>query len=147
MNYFAYGSNMSASQMQSRCPDSRLIGRAVLRDYMLDFTISAPERWQGGGCADVVRRTGSEVWGLLYSVTEADLKSLDEAEGPRYRRTPLSVKDENGGNVMAQVYEVIGKAPSKPPSATYLNRIKSAAADYSFPVAYRSFLDSIPTQI
>lgn len=33
--YVSYGSNMDVTQMMERCPDARLKGRGVLRDYEL----------------------------------------------------------------------------------------------------------------
>ena len=71
--------------MSKRCPSAQLVGLGVLKNYKLDFTISAPERWGGGGCADIVFEEGKEVWGLVYELTQEDLQNLDNAEGTRYR--------------------------------------------------------------
>lgn len=138
---------MGQTQMKKRCPDSNLIGKAILKDYALDFTISAPNRWKGGGCADVVESPGSEVWGLLYEVSDADISRLDEAEGPRYRRVSLPVSDPEGKSVpYVYVYEVIDKAPFKEPAREYIDIIKNAAYEYGFPETYQQHLASIPIQ-
>ena len=76
--YFAYGSNLSRSQMATRCPGSSPLGAAVLQKYRLDFTTESG-MW-GGGVADVVEDDGNSVWGLLYSVTDDDLDRLDYYE-------------------------------------------------------------------
>jgi gamma-glutamylcyclotransferase (GGCT)/AIG2-like uncharacterized protein YtfP len=146
MHYFAYGSNMGQQQMNKRCPGSRLIGEAVLKEYVLDFTISAPERWSGGGCADVVAKHGSEVWGLLYEITQDNLDRLDEAEGPRYQRVVVAVEQMEGSSTPAFMFVVRDKAPFKEPSSQYLDIIKNAAIEHKFPNSYQSFLHSIPTQ-
>jgi gamma-glutamylcyclotransferase (GGCT)/AIG2-like uncharacterized protein YtfP len=147
MYYFAYGSNMGQQQMSKRCPSARLIGPGVLKDYKLDFTISAPERWGGGGCADVVLNKGSEVWGLLYELSREDIENLDRAEGPRYRRFSVSIQIEHQPAVPAFVYEVIDKAPFKSPDSQYLDIIKRAASEYAFPKSYQEYLDSVSVQV
>ena len=38
MLHFAYGSNMHRGLMQARCPDARVVGRAVLRDHRFVVT-------------------------------------------------------------------------------------------------------------
>jgi gamma-glutamylcyclotransferase (GGCT)/AIG2-like uncharacterized protein YtfP len=146
MNYFAYGSNMSQQQMSKRCPTSRLLGLGMLKNYRLDFTISAPRRWGGGGCADVVQEPGAEVWGLLYELSLEDVQNLDNAEGPQYQR--ISTLVQMGTTpIVAFVYEVKDKAPFKEPAQQYLDVIKRAASEYKFPDSYRNFLDSVPAQV
>ena len=137
---------MKEAQILKRCPGAGLRGVARLPDYRIDFTISAPERWRGGGCADIVVDRGSEVWGLLYEMSADDLNRLDTAEGSRYRRVELPVTNESGMTVRAFAYEVVDKAPSKCPAREYLNIIKDAARSYHFPKSYTQYLDSIEVQ-
>ena len=144
--YFAYGSNLNQRQMRERCPESSLVGRAHIKGYRLDFTISSPVRWHGGGCADIVADAGSVVWGLMYKLSDRDLERLDQSEGSRYRRFVISTVSDDGGITDAYVYEVIDKAPFQQPAKAYLDIIKNAARDVNFPEAYRAFLDAIPTQ-
>lgn len=40
--YFAYGSNISSSQMKKRCPTAKKIGVGVLYGWELDFAVDAP---------------------------------------------------------------------------------------------------------
>jgi gamma-glutamylcyclotransferase (GGCT)/AIG2-like uncharacterized protein YtfP len=69
--YFAYGSNMDKEQMKLRCPDAICKGTAVLPDYKL-----TERRY-----ADIDESEGGAVSGLLWSISEADLKALDRYEG------------------------------------------------------------------
>ena len=73
--YFAYGSNLSLSQMAERCPNSYYVGRAILQDH----------RWQinNRGYANVVPDCGFNVHGLVYLVSAADEATLDKKEGVR----------------------------------------------------------------
>ncbi|MCR4261064.1 MAG: gamma-glutamylcyclotransferase [Candidatus Colwellbacteria bacterium] len=145
MYYFAYGSNMNEQQMLKRCPESHLYGKGVLKNYSLDFTIYEEGRWNGGGCADVVYTPGAEVWGLVYSVSSADAKNLDIAEGVpySYRRINKIIEVDDGKNLEAFLYEVVNKAHPKNPSTQYLDIIKRATEKYQFPKTYRDFIKAI----
>ncbi len=134
---------MNEKQMATRCPESRFLGIGVLKGYRLDFTISDPAHWGGGGCADVVQAPGSEVWGVLYEVTLRDIENLDRAEGQEYRRITKGIVDEHGTKTEAHLYEVVSKAPFKKPSSEYLNVIKIASSQYKFPDTYLDFLETI----
>ena len=70
-NYFAYGSNMDTARMLARCPGARPVGAATLPGFRLVERLYA----------DVEPSAGCEAKGLLWSVTEADLASLDRHEG------------------------------------------------------------------
>jgi gamma-glutamylcyclotransferase len=80
--YFGYGSNMSLSQMASRCPKSEFLGLGRLLAYdwiinekryanIVEITPSRPAKDPGF----------SEVWGLVYKLQESDEQSLDRYEG------------------------------------------------------------------
>ncbi|KAK0099890.1 hypothetical protein ONS95_013286 [Cadophora gregata] len=85
--YFAYGSNLSLTQMARRCPSSTYHSLAVLRGW----------KWVIGprGYANVVKGSseskssnktlgegqGDEVYGLLYVLDQVDEDALDVAEG------------------------------------------------------------------
>src|SRR3989344_3074387 len=142
MHYcFAYGSNMDLEQMKKRCPGSVLLGKAVLKDYRIAFSIFSDLR--KCGCADIQCVPGSEVWGLLYRISDSDLDALDEYEGHpvHYRRISCSVTDETGVVRNVETYEVVNKnAEHLPPSEEYLGIMVHAAEKFSFPGAYQSFL-------
>ncbi len=77
--YFAYGSNLRASQMLRLCPGHEFLAVARLDNHRLAFTLPDTE-WQGG-VADVIASEGDSVWGALYRLCEADLPPLDAYEG------------------------------------------------------------------
>jgi gamma-glutamylcyclotransferase (GGCT)/AIG2-like uncharacterized protein YtfP len=140
--YFAYGSNMDQNQMSERCPDSVLVCKAVLKNYRIAFTIFSPKR--NCGCADVVKDIGNEVWGLLYKISENDLKRLDEAENhpDKYRRFTTSVENGLGNKFDAETYEVVNKESIFLKSSEhYLGLMKSAAKKFSFPDSYQNYLN------
>lgn len=139
-NYFAYGSNLNETQMKERCPDSRIIGRAVLKRYRIGFTIGSLI-WKGG-CADIIKSENDEVWGLIYEVSESDLKNLDKIEGSPYfyRRIVVHVKKENGEKIDVFAYEVVKKKKFIAPSEKYFEVILNASKKFNFPESYISYL-------
>ena len=69
--YIAYGSNTYPPQMKRRCPDSRLIGTAMLEGFELEFR----------GVATVVPKHGAQTPVLLWEISELDEIRLDVCEG------------------------------------------------------------------
>ncbi|TAK83191.1 MAG: gamma-glutamylcyclotransferase [Aquabacterium sp.] len=144
MHYFAYGSNMDERQMAVRCPGAVAVGKAVLADYRLAFTIYSSVR--RCGCADIVKSRADNVWGLLYRLTERDMLSLDAYEGApaHYRRLTIIVSDVFGNDVEAEAYEVANKEREhQKPSDAYLGMILDASARYGFPEDYRGILERV----
>ena len=146
MKYFAYGSNMDQAQMRERCPDSKLIGKAVINGYKIAFTIFSPKRHCG--CADILKSEGERVWGLLYEISDSDLASLDmyEAHPHKYRRFTVDVKDDAGTTYVAETYEVAAKEGEFiKPSKHYLGIMQQAAKDFDFSTEYILTLSEVPT--
>ena len=101
---FAYGSNLDARQMRSRCASARVEARAVLSNHALAFG-GFSQRW-GGAVASVLPQRGARVEGVLYRITAPDLRELDRHEGHpfAYQRSAKVVKDERGRRRRAQIY-------------------------------------------
>lgn len=121
--YFAYGSNMNLDQMEHRCPDAEVVGRAVLKDYRLVFRGNR----NGNGVASVVPDSGKEVQGLLWKITPRCEQSLDFYEGyPRlYGKEEVKVQTKTGEVANVAVYIMNEPYQSQPalPSDYYLKGI------------------------
>ncbi len=142
--YFAYGSNLDPTQMQNRCPDSHPLSPAWLPNHRLAFTRYS-SAWQCG-VADIVATPNSQVWGLLYQISPADLKNLDHYEGypNAYTRLQTNIHTKEAIRPDVWVYTVCEKGEFITPKAVYLDIIKKAATTYSYPDHYRDFLARIP---
>lgn len=132
--YFAYGSNMNASQMAERCPDSRFLTKARLPGYRLDFTTYSTSR--DGGAADIVAEDGAELWGIVYEVSDADLTELDRREGSKYRRIAVQVQPPGQDELPTSAYEVMNKQEFQQPTQDYLQLLIDAARHHDFPDTY-----------
>ena len=113
--YFAYGSNMNPVRMGQRCPGATALGVGILRNYRLAERLYA----------DIDFCEGAEVHGVLYLISERNLRSLDAREGyPKvYRRIWLDVQFQ-GETYLAVTYEMS--------AAT-----KAARSERKYPEEYR----------
>ena len=68
--YFAYGSNMSQAQMESRCTGGQALGQAVLHDWR--FLINTRTY------ATIEAEPGAVMHGVLWSLTQEHIDSLDK---------------------------------------------------------------------
>ena len=134
---FQYGSNCSESEIngQGRLRgDARFVGIAeTVDDFELAFDVQSTKRYCAA--ADIVRGTGSKVWGVLYEVPDYLIgretakaygrKSLDaiEGEGRIYRREPIFVRRLDGEVVPALTYTVINPQPGLKTNINYVRHI------------------------
>jgi len=130
--YFAYGSNLDADQMRSRCPSAIPRFKARLDHHRLDFTHYS-KRWQGGA-ADVVAHIGSEVWGLVYEMSDRELRVLDGFESG-YERVQLDVIDDGRALHPVTSYSVVFKQRFAP-TDLYLGKILAWGEHWQFPADY-----------
>ena len=133
---FAYGSNMAEGEMSAFAPGARFVGVARLDGFALAFRRRSL-RW-GGGAADILAAPGSEVWGVLYELSNSDIEALDAKEGAglAYRRREVTV-EHRGSAVAAFAYEVIDKEPAEvPPAQEYAELLRRSARDRGLPAAY-----------
>ena len=112
--YFAYGSNCNLDQMAFRCPKATVVGPVTLRNYRLTFNGKS----NGWGVANVRRRNGAQVTGLLWEITPECEKSLDRYEGyPHlYEKKTVTVRNGDGQEIKAMVYVMTKghEAPARP---------------------------------
>lgn len=134
--YFAYGSNMNTEQLENR------IGRrgvswkiACLPGYELVFDKPSCD---GTGYANIRVKAEATVYGVLYELTEPELRKLDAYEGvPRhYRREKIVAVLEDGERVVAETYIAVLTREVLRPSEGYLSRIIEGAEEHGLPADY-----------
>ena len=120
MYYFAYGSNLNKKQMLERCPESKPMFVATLRNYKLVF-VGWSRQWRGG-VASIKPFRGEIVLGAIYELSDRDLKRLDKYEGypGNYNRLKVTVFDEDGEPIEAMTYIKSGQSEETSPSKEYL---------------------------
>ncbi len=127
--YFAYGANMDAAAMASRCPVSRLVGGGRLPRHR--FIIMRE------GYASVVRDPAHTVWGVLWDLALDDIPALDRYEGVAgglYTKAALPVTSADGVR-RALIYIGRSATPGRPRPG-YLNAVLAAAEVAQLPPDY-----------
>jgi gamma-glutamylcyclotransferase (GGCT)/AIG2-like uncharacterized protein YtfP len=142
VRYFAYGSNMDWQQMQRRCPSARFVCVARLANYQ--FAIGRHSRLRHCGTATITAQYGSEVWGIVYDVSDEDLLALDGFEDG-YRRELLSVTALNDGDAPLQVLVYIAEKEANVPlpNPRYKQHMLVGARHWRLPPSYLAILEGI----
>lgn len=131
MFYFAYGSNLDIEKMKIRCPDSEVLGIAVLSDYEICFPIQS-QMWKGG-VASIRAHQGALVRGLVYKVSKSDVLALDLYEefvepGHRYNlyeKIEIKVVLKSGASLKVFAYQVQKEQDLHyPPSEEYMQILR-----------------------
>jgi gamma-glutamylcyclotransferase (GGCT)/AIG2-like uncharacterized protein YtfP len=142
MYYFAYGSNLHWPQMQRRCPSSKFVCVARLPEY--EFGITRHSRLRDCGTANVYPAAGKEVWGVVYEVSDADMRIMDGFEDG-YRREFLSVSPlgnpDRALNVLVYVAAIETNVPL--PNAEYKRIILEGASHWGLPTSYLRMLQAM----
>ena len=143
--YFAYGSNLSPTQMANRCPNSKPIALAHLPGW----------KWliNGRGYANIVLEgsaVGPGVYGVLYDLDPADEMRLDGFEGVpiAYEKCYLEgTRIENGNEnpprrseIQVLAYVDFKRVSPSIPKNEYVDRmnrgIEEAVRDWGLPKVY-----------
>jgi gamma-glutamylcyclotransferase (GGCT)/AIG2-like uncharacterized protein YtfP len=127
--YFAYGSNMSRTDMARRCATAAAIGPARLEGWRFIVT--------GDGYASIVPAPGAVVHGVLWRVSARDLAALNAYEnldsGLYVRRIlPVRIVERI---VAAMVYIGRDRRPGQPRPG-YQRVLVAAAREWGLPEAY-----------
>lgn len=133
--YAAYGSNLDPQQMLRRAPNSPTAGTGWLVGWRLTFG-GEDLGWEGS-LATVVEDPGSQVFVMLYELTDTDAHRLDRWEGDElhlYRKIRVLVQTLEGA-VPAWCYVLDGYEGGLP-SARYLGLVADAAEAAGAPDDY-----------
>ena len=128
--YFAYGSNMDATQMRQRCPDVEFVSVGTISGWR--FRINTR------GVATIVPEDGSTVHGVVWRISKADEQTLDRYEGVSgglYTKSTAEVRLGNGARLQAFLYLAQDhQAGTARPG--YMEGIVAAALSNRFPSEY-----------
>jgi gamma-glutamylcyclotransferase len=143
--YFAYGSNLSTEQMESRTGRIREVRRARLDGYRIAFNKRGSD---GTGKANIVPDPEGTVWGVVYRCSAAALSDMDRHEGVaggHYARTGVRVRVDAGDELDSVAY-VAGESfvdGSCVPSKEYLKTILHGAQHHALPDDYIRELERV----
>ena len=137
---------MDWQQMQRRCPSSKFVCVARLADYR--FAIARHSRLRDCGTANIFVEAGSEVWGVVYDVSDKDLRALDAFEDG-YRREKVFVTALNDGqHPLETLVYIAEKEESVPlPDARYKRHLLDGALHWQLPEGYRDMLEAVEVSL
>jgi gamma-glutamylcyclotransferase (GGCT)/AIG2-like uncharacterized protein YtfP len=155
---FAYGSSMNRSELRSWLEaggqDSSLVVnmfQARLEGY--DIVWNYYSQGRGGGTANLERKDGATVWGILIEIDEDLLKVFDRKEGHPYfyargeTRIPVT-RTEDGKSIPAWVYIAEPNRHDSSgikPTRDYKRTLIEAAIFWNFPESYIDKMKDWPT--
>ena len=117
MKFFIYSDNLNPTQLKRRAPEHKPVCKAYLPDHSVQFC-----RWSSQwrcGLPSVIPSPGEKVWGMIFDITDEDLKLLDEFEGEvpegAFTHLTVTVITEEGDKelVTTHVARPIGKFKPK----------------------------------
>jgi gamma-glutamylcyclotransferase len=142
LHYFAYGSNMNWEQMQRRCPSAQFVCVACLKNYR--FAIARHSRLRNCGTANIFADAGSEVWGIVYDLSEQDLTILDGFEdGYRREKVFVLAAGDTQSSVEVLVYIAEREDNVPLPNPEYKRLIVAGARHWNISEFYCSTLEKI----
>ena len=131
--YFAYGSNLDVAQMEARCDAPILVGIAFLAHHRFVFAGTSPNR-ENMGVGSMRAAPNKQLAGVIWSISDSDLKALDAREGfpNRYQRELMEITDLQGESHQAYIYFKKDDIPLNPPCQAYLLQVLNAYRYHGF---------------
>ena len=140
--YFAYGSNLLASECLRTAPEAQHYGKAYVPGYRLVFTKHSITR--GGDAATMVPDANSMVWGYMYRLSDADNAELQKRErGYDAAQITVQLVEQDGGTTPIDAFTYIATTACPKhcgPPKDYLDLIVKGAAERDLPLEYREQL-------
>ncbi len=150
--YFAYGSNMQSATLRGRrgiAFQRALPGRAAGWRLVLD---KPPLISVGESFANIIRDPDSQVLGVLYEISDADLPHIDLTEGVligNYQRIEIPVQALSALDAPpAAAFTLISdrRDETLQPSTRYMDLLIAGAEEHGLPAEYVAFLRSLPAR-
>ncbi len=144
--YFAYGSNMHDGAFLERRRMRPLEWRVgCCKGYRLRFNLDGMPRGKAAP-ANICLDPCSEVWGVLYRITQRDMLRLNMTEGVpggAYRPTVVTVADADASPIVATTYVAPGNPADGRPSFRYISLLRDGARAHGLPAAWLAMLDRV----
>jgi hypothetical protein len=116
--------NTNLEQMAARCPGAVCLGPAWITDYALVFRYFA----------DIEPAAGNWCNGVLWEITDDNLRALDRLEGHPWHYTRFSVLvHTDRGSDTALVYQMMDQSFEQAPSGHYYRMVAEGYEQNSVP--------------
>ena len=134
MRFFLYADNLNPSQLKARAPEHKMSGRAYLPDHTIHFC-----RWSTQwrcGLASITPSPGERVWGVVFEITDEDLKLLDEFDNDlppgAFHHLQVTVVTEEGEKILVTTHAAVPIGKFKP-KEHYLEWVMKGVQHWKLP--------------
>ncbi|RLB60030.1 MAG: hypothetical protein DRI90_14685 [Deltaproteobacteria bacterium] len=141
VHYFAFGSNMSQPRMVARIQEAEDLGQGSLEDWVFVCNKSGMD---GSAKANLVRRPGARVWGVVYRFPSSRLPELDIIEGG-YRRVRVEVQS-HGHRLPCEAYCSDRLTDAPIPFGWYKDLMVAGAEQHGLPEQHIELLRTLPSR-
>lgn len=147
MYYFGYGSNMLTPRLRARVPSAEPVLTATLDGHVLRFHKRSRD---GSGKCNVVPSSADDarVHGVVFDVSSADLRALDEAEqrGRGYERTDVVVEGPDAAvEAFAYVAQPAYVDDALLPYDWYHALVLAGAREHGLSPSYVAQIENVPS--
>ena len=151
MIYFAYGSNLCMSWLQSRTPSAEKSDTGVLREHRLKFHKVSINDHSGKCNAFPSGKQSDFIWGTLYEIPEDEVHLLDAAEdlGISYQKREVKIRSGHEGNIVYATTYIAMEATideDAVPFDWYKRLVVLGAESHNFPEEYITRIRQIESQ-
>ena len=130
--FFAYGTNISQTELNKHCPGAEMVGHGMLNGFMLEF-----RGYDGHGVAHIVRKKGEVLPITIWDLPPESRYTIENYEKFPYIYKRVKAKAiMNGKKVAGIMYLTKQELPLGMPSEGYLNALKQAYAEADFDEYY-----------
>jgi len=140
MKHFAYGSNMKTQRLKDRVGDVDVVETAKLKNHCLKFNKLSNDE---SGKANIEPKEGSSVEGVIFNLTEEQIKKLDCWE-KGYIRVKMSVVKFDNNTLMVELYianqDKTGRGLE--PKCEYLQNLIDGAEEHGLSNHHKQFISS-----
>lgn len=130
---------MSSARLLARIPAARSLGRGKLEGWRF---VCNKRGNDGSAKANIMRRDGATVWGVVFRVSQAGIERLDEFEGG-YERITVTV-EMHTTSVSCATYASTLAIDGATPFDWYKRHIVAGAEEHRLPADYLAFLRTLP---
>lgn len=137
MLYFGYGSNLSTKYTKPYFPSARIIKRAMLPNYHIEFRKYSTNL--KGGISTIMEAPGEFVEGVIYEVSEVEMAAMDVLEDVPlglYRRDTYMVYGRDGEWERVDLYRVTTPKGPYTPSKKYVGYMLEGMREHNFEEEY-----------
>jgi cation transport regulator ChaC len=144
MYYFGYGSNMLTPRIRARVPSAEPVMTASLNGWTLRFHKRSRD---GSGKCNIVPASSEErVYGVVFDVSDSELRALDEAEqrGRGYERRNMTLQgDSSTVDAFAYVAQSAYVDNALLPYDWYHALVLAGARQHALPPSYVAEIETV----